>query len=58
MSIIMSSPLRSMLQQIKMGKDILQDLQDLQDLQLLCTKIANEMPILFWNHTDPITWGC
>ena len=27
-------------------------------LQKLCTKIANEMPILYWGNTEKSTWGC
>jgi hypothetical protein len=27
-------------------------------LQKLCTKIANEMPILYWDHTEKSTWDC
>lgn len=27
-------------------------------LQTLCTKVANEMPIMFWDNTKPQPWGC
>lgn len=28
-------------------------------LQILCTKIANEMPVVWgWNGPDPKPWGC
>lgn len=27
-------------------------------LQALCTKIANEMPVLYWNNKEPEIWGC
>lgn len=27
-------------------------------LQKLCTKIANEMPVIFWGRKEASPWGC
>jgi hypothetical protein len=38
-------------------KKILED-ENTQKLQNLCSKIACEMPIKFWNNTEATPWGC
>lgn len=33
-------------------------LEHAEKLQEFCTRVADEMPILFWGRTVPEPWGC
>ncbi len=34
------------------------ELKKTRKLQVLCTKIANEMPIKYWGNKEAQPWGC